>query len=279
MPREPASAELEPVLSPWQQRLHEVIFEADTPLGKVFDVGLIALILGSVLVVMLESVSEYREAWGTLFIVAEWLFTIVFTIEYVLRLICVARPLRYATSFFGVVDLLSILPTYLSFFIVGSRSLVVIRTLRLVRVFRVFKLAHHLREAQALAQVLKATRTKITVFLVVVFSIVVIMGSLMYLVEGGRENTGFTSIPRSVYWAIVTMTTVGYGDISPETEFGQFLAAIAMVVGYSIIVVPTGIFSAEFARKKFISTQVCPSCMLEDHDHDAVFCKACGSKL
>ena len=268
-------------LSPWQHRMHEIIFEADTRAGKAFDITLLIAILLSVLAVMLDSVASVHARWGGLLLVAEWIFTILFTIEYVLRLMCVGRPLRYAFSFFGVVDLLAILPTYLSFFFVGSRSLLVIRALRLIRMFRVFKLAHHLSEARALAEALQRTRAKVTVFLVVVLSIVVIMGSAMYLIEGGEPNTKFTSIPRSVYWAIVTMTTVGYGDISPQTEIGQALAAVAMLIGYSIIIVPTGIFSAELVstRTRSVSTQACPSCSCEGHDSDAVFCKYCGARL
>lgn len=266
-------------LTSWQHRLHQIIFEAETPAGKAFDVCLIAAILLSVATVMLESVQGIHEEWGGLLFAAEWFFTILFTIEYILRLLCIGKPMRYALSFFGIVDLLSLLPTFLSLIFAGTQSLSVIRGLRLVRIFRVFKLPHHLSEARALAIALRRTRTKVTVFLVVVLSIIVIMGSAMYLIEGGREGTEFTSIPRSVYWAIVTMTTVGYGDISPETSIGQTLAAIAMIVGYSIIVVPTGIFSAEMARQQYVSTEACSTCSREGHDFDAVYCKFCGAKL
>ena len=268
-----------PSLSPWQHSLHEVIFEADTRAGKAFDVALLVAIVVSVLTVMLESVADIRVDWRRHLVAAEWLFTILFTIEYVLRLVCVGRPWRYALSFFGIVDFLAIVPTYLSIFFAGSQSLIVIRSLRLLRVFRVFKLARYSTEARHLMIALRATQAKTAVFLVVLLSIILIMGSAMYLVEG-PEN-GFTSIPKGVYWAIVTMTTVGYGDVTPQTFFGQTLAAVAMILGYSIIIVPTGIFSVEFitARKYGVSTQACPSCSREGHDIDAVHCKYCGVKL
>lgn len=268
-------------LAAWQGRLHEVIFEADTAAGKAFDVGLLIVIVLSVIAVMLESVADVRLAWGRYLLAAEWGFTILFTIEYLARLSCVGRPWRYATSFFGVVDLLAIIPTYLSIFFVGAQSLLVIRTLRLVRVFRVLKLPRYLSEAQGLIRALKQTRQKITVFLVVVMSIVLIMGSTMYLIEGGDPESDFTSIPKSVYWAIVTMTTVGYGDMAPETPLGQAVASLVMILGYSIIIVPTGVFSVEMiaARQRKISTQACPSCSAEGHDYDATYCKYCGSRL
>jgi voltage-gated potassium channel len=256
-----------------------VIFEADTRAGKAFDVALLVSIVVSVITVMLESVADIRVDWRRHLVAAEWLFTILFTIEYVLRLACVGRPWRYALSFFGIVDFLAIVPTYLSIFFAGSQSLIVIRSLRLLRVFRVFKLARYLTEARHLMIALRATRAKTAVFLVVLVSIILIMGSAMYLVEG-PEN-GFTSIPKGVYWAIVTMTTVGYGDVTPQTFFGQALAAVAMILGYSIIIVPTGIFPVEFitARKYGVSTQACPSCSCEGHDVDATHCKYCGAKL
>lgn len=267
-------------LAPWQQRLHEIIFEADTPEGKTFDVLLIISILISVAAVMLESVQSVRAEWGKQLLAIEWFFTILFTVEYIARLLCVARPTRYAVSFFGIVDLLAILPTYLSFFVAGAQSMLVIRALRLIRVFRVFKLAHHLHEARALAEGIRRIRAKLSVFMVVVFGIVVVMGSAMYLIEGGREGSEFTSIPRSIYWAIVTMTTVGYGDISPKTILGQSLAAVVMILGYSIIIVPTGLFTVEMVRSdRPVSTQACPSCSQEGHDEDAIHCKFCGSQL
>jgi voltage-gated potassium channel len=269
-------------LSPTRARLHEIIFESDTPAGKLFDVILLVAILLSVLAAILESVVGIQNRYGVLLYGIEWLFTILFTIEYFFRLSCVLRPSRYATSFFGIVDLMAVLPTYLSLFVVGTQSLLVIRVLRLLRLFRVFKLGRYLGEARQLVEALKASRAKITVFLLTVLSVVIIMGALMYLIEG-PEN-GFTSIPRGVYWAIVTMTTVGYGDIAPRTFVGQALAAIIMVLGYGIIAVPTGIFSANMIKvsripSHSVSTQGCPNCLAEGHDEDAVFCKFCGTKL
>jgi voltage-gated potassium channel len=263
----------------WRKVLHEVIFEADTPAGKWFDVILIISIVLSVIVVMLDSISPIRKAHGEMFYAIEWLFTILFSIEYVLRVISVGRPLRYATSFFGVIDLLAILPTYLSLVIPGSQFLTVIRVLRVLRIFRVLKLVQYLAEAKLLMQALRASHRKITVFLFTVLTLVVILGSFMYLIEG--EANGFTSIPRSIYWAIVTLTTVGYGDISPKTGLGQALAAIIMIFGYSIIAVPTGIVSVEISRIKQekVTTQSCHHCNAEGHDSDAVFCKYCGAKL
>ena len=266
-------------LRPWQQRMHEVIFEADSAAGKAFDVALLVAILVSIIAVMLESVAHIRADWGAMLVGIEWVITILFTIEYALQLLCVGRPWRYAVSFFGIVDFLAIAPTYLSIFVVGAQSLVVIRTLRLLRVFRVLKLAHYLHEGQALMIALRRTRAKVTVFLLAVLTVMIIMGSVMYLVEG--PEGGFTSIPQGVYWAIVTMTTVGYGDIAPQSFLGQTLAAFAMIIGYSIIVVPSGIFSVEFiaARKQEVSTQACPSCSREGHDADAEYCKYCGTHL
>lgn len=259
--------------------MHEVIFEADTPAGKAFDVALLVAIVLSVMAVSLESVAPVRAAFGRELRVAEWVFTVLFTVEYILRLICVGRPIRYAASFFGVVDLLAILPTYLSLFIPGSQSLLVIRALRLLRVFRVFKLAHLVSQAEILMTALRASRGKITVFLGTVMTVVMIVGAAMYLIEG--EANGFTSIPRSVYWAIVTMTTVGYGDIAPQTVPGQVLAAVLMVLGYGVIAVPTGIVSVELAsaERHHVTTQSCPECAAEGHDHDARFCKICGAPL
>ena len=262
-----------------RQVLFEIIFEADTLGGKLFDIVLIICILTSVTVVMLDSVSSIRANHHALLYALEWSFTILFTIEYILRLYCVGRPLRYAVSFFGVVDIFSILPTYMSLFFLGSRYLSVIRILRVLRIFRVLKLGHHIKEAAALKKALYASRRKILVFLFAVLTLVVIIGALMYVIEDAQN--GFTSIPRSIYWAIVTLTTVGYGDISPTTELGQFLAAIVMILGYSIIAIPTGIVSVELAQagKEKISTQVCPKCSAEGHDFDAQYCKFCGTKL
>ncbi|MDP8214390.1 MAG: ion transporter [Candidatus Euphemobacter frigidus] len=262
-----------------RSRLHEIIFEADTPAGKAFDVGLIICILVSVAVVMIDSVREVDESCGGFLYGAEWFFTIVFAVEYGLRLYSIGRPLKYATSFYGIVDLLAILPTPLSLFFPGSQYLLVIRVLRVLRIFRVFKLGQFIVEANILYRALRGSLRKIAIFLLALFTLVIIFGSLMYLIEG--EDHGFTSIPRSIYWAIVTLTTVGYGDISPGTSLGQAVAAVVMILGYSIIAVPTGIFTVEFvkAQKGQISTQVCPQCSAEGHDPDAVYCKRCGTKL
>ena len=272
----------EKALSPWQEKVFVIIFEADTYWGKIFDVSLLVFILGSVLAVMLETVAPIEAKYGEILKVLEWVFTIYFTIEYVLRLVCVRRPWRYATSFFGIIDLLAILPTYLSLIFAGTHYLAVIRALRLLRVFRIFKLAHFMNESTVILRALKASRAKITVFLVFILLVVMILGSVMYLIEGGETDTGFTSIPRSVYWAIVTLTTVGYGDIAPGTPFGQFVAAIIMIMGYAVIAVPTGIVTAEFANMKNdheLTTVTCNSCANEGHDADADFCKYCGEKL
>ena len=262
-----------------RSRIHEVIFEADTPAGKAFDIALLVLIALSVLAVMLESMADVRARYGTALRAFEWTVTGLFTIEYALRLLSVGRPLRYARSFFGVVDLLAILPTYLVVFFSGAQSLLVIRALRLLRVFRVLKLVHFVGEAQMLRAALNASVRKIIVFLGVVLTTVIIVGSLMYLIEG--RAGGFTSIPTSIYWTIVTMTTVGYGDIAPQTPLGKILASVLMIMGYGIIAVPTGIVTVEMASasRKRISTQACHECAGEGHDTDAVFCKHCGARL
>ena len=266
-------------LQGWRHKVHEIIYEADTGWGKAFDVGLLWMIVASVVVVMLESVSDISAEYETVLRAAEWVFTIVFTIEYLLRLSCVQRPTSYAFSFFGIIDFLAVIPTYLSLVAPATRFLLIIRILRLLRIFRVMKLARYLHESAALARALRASRVKILVFLYCVLMLVIIVGAVMYVVEG--EANGFTSIPRSVYWAVVTMTTVGYGDISPQTPFGQFLASLVMIMGYGIIAVPTGIVTAELSQpmKKEISTQCCPTCSLEGHDPDAEYCKHCGGKL
>ncbi len=278
-PPHPKPATAEPPGAPWRSRLHEVIFEADTPLGKAFDVTLLLVIVGSIAAVALESVSSIRSAWGPLLRGIEWVVTILFTIEYTCRLVAVRRPIRYARSFFGIVDLLSVLPTYLSIVVSGSQSLIVIRGLRLLRVFRVLKLAGFVGEAGMLMSALRASSRKIIVFLAAVLTLVVIVGAVMYLVEG--EENGFTSIPQSVYWAIVTMTTVGYGDLSPQTVLGKTIASVVMILGYGIIAVPTGIVTAELAGvyRGQVSTQACPSCGSEGHEIDAKFCRDCGSAL
>ncbi|MCH9649333.1 MAG: ion transporter [Deltaproteobacteria bacterium] len=263
----------------WQFRLHEIIFEADTPAGKAFDVSLLIVIVVSVITVALESVSSISQAYGTQLRTLEWVITILFTIEYVLRLMSVGKPLRYARSFFGIVDVLSILPTYLSLFFAGTQALLVIRALRLLRVFRVLKLGHFLSEASLLSEALRASGRKITVFLGTVLSLVLIVGALMYLIEGPEH--GFTSIPQSIYWAVVTLTTVGYGDIAPQTVMGKLFASVVMILGYGIIAVPTGIVSVELANTMQTSTRqaACPECGGEGHSDKADFCMYCGGAL
>jgi len=272
-----------PTRSALRHNIHTVIFEADTPAGKLFDVALLLAIVASVLAVCLESVEEYGTEYGYELSLIEWLFTIGFTIEYLLRLYSVDRPLRYARSFYGVVDLLSILPTYLSLVFAGTQTLLVIRALRLLRIFRIFKAAQFISESELLMLALAASRRKIMVFLGVVTTMILILGTLMYLVEGGQGG-GFTSIPASIYWAIVTMTTVGYGDIAPKTVLGQSIAAMLMIVGYGIIAVPTGIVSAEFVGNKDDDeaedhSSTCHSCGTPNHHPDANFCRVCGSAL
>jgi voltage-gated potassium channel len=263
----------------FRHRLHEIIFEADTPAGKAFDVALLCAILLSVTIVALESVASIRERFGVQLRAVEWFFTALFTVEYVLRMVAVLKPLRYARSFFGLVDLLALLPTYLSLVLPGAHSLLVVRVLRLLRIFRVLKLASFLGQADILLTALRASRQKIIVFLGGVLSTVVIMGALMYMVEGG-EN-GFDSIPRGMYWAVVTMTTVGFGDITPKTVVGQFIASLLMIAGYGILAVPTGIVSVELAAaaRKHVDTQACPGCGTYGHDADAKYCKHCGTAL
>ncbi len=263
----------------WRARVYDIIFLADTPGGKAFDVALIAAIVISVAVVMLDSVESNAASFRTTFRVAEWVFTILFSIEYILRLLTVRRASTYALSFFGVIDLLAVLPTYLSLLLPGGQYLIVIRILRVLRVFRVLKLAQYVGEARTLGAALRASRYKITVFLFTVLTIVVVVGSMMFLIEG--PEAGFTSIPRGVYWAVVTLTTVGYGDIHPLTPIGQFLAALVMIMGYGIIAIPTGIVTVELAHQaqRKVSALHCPSCGSEDHDGDARHCKECGTKL
>ena len=263
----------------WKNDLYIVIFGANTFWGKTFDIVLLVSILLSVAVVMLESVDYLKADYGFLFHALEWSFTIMFTIEYIARLVVIKKPSKYALSFFGLVDLLSIIPTYLSLFAVGFHSLMVIRSLRLLRVFRIFKLVRFLGEASQLNKALRASRAKIVVFIGVVSISVAILGTLMYLIEGG-EN-GFTSIPRSIYWAIVTLTTVGYGDIAPQTVMGQAIASFVMILGYGIIAVPTGIVTAEMTKnkKETFNSKTCSSCGGEGHDDDATHCKYCGEVL
>jgi len=255
-----------------------VIFEADTRAGRWFDILLIVSILASVTVVMLDSVRGLRLLHGETLYRLEWFFTLIFTVEYLLRLLCAPRPLRYARSFFGVVDLLSILPTYLSLIFPASKFLVVIRLLRILRIFRVLKLVQYVGESEVLMRALWRSRRKITLFIFSILVLVCLFGSMMYVIEG--EENGFTSIPRSVYWAVVTMTTVGYGDISPKTNLGQMLAAIVMILGFAIIAVPTGIVTAEIAQGHLHQGRhACPSCGETRHDGDAGYCRRCGSLL
>ncbi len=264
----------------WQQRLHQVIYESDTPAGKLFDISLLVLILSSIIIVILDSDKALHRSYGELFQKLEWGFTIFFTIEYILRLICIKKPMRYVFSFLGLIDLLAIIPGYLSLLFPGSQSLLVLRALRLLRIFRIFKLTHYLSEMQFLGVAIKGSLRKISIFMMIVLALVVIMGSVMYLVEGGKN--GFNSIPDSIYWAIVTITTVGYGDISPVTPLGKFVASMIMLMGYAIIAVPTGIVTTEMAlamKDRKHHDQVCPGCGKEGHDANARHCKFCGEKL
>lgn len=270
----------------FRSRLYHIVFESDTRAGKAFDVVLILAIVLSVIVVMLESIDKARQNYGELLVIAEWVFTILFTLEYLVRLWIAESPGKYARSFFGIVDLMSVIPTYASLLVPGAQFLLVIRFLRILRVFRVLKLMHYLSEANELASAIRASRRKITVFIFTMMTLVVILGSLMYLIEG-KEN-GFTSIPRSIYWAIVTLTTVGYGDISPQTNLGQTLAAFIMITGYGIIAVPTGIVTVEISRAREHGTEQkssktkreeCSRCGTEGHPSDARFCRVCGERL
>jgi voltage-gated potassium channel len=259
-----------------RKKLYVIIFEADTPSGKFFDVVLLWAILLSILAVMLESVKSIDTDYGQLFDVIEWVLTIAFTIEFIIRIIAVEKAKKYIFSFYGIIDFLALLPTYLSLIFVGSQYFLIIRALRLLRVFRILKLGRFMGESEHLGRALKSSRHKIVVFLGAVMTIVMIMGTVMYMVEGG--DNGFTSIPRSVYWAIVTLTTVGYGDIAPQTILGQALASVIMIMGYAIIAVPTGIVTAELGknRREF---KECPKCEEKGHEPDSLHCKYCGAKL
>lgn len=267
----------------WKHKLHEVIYEADTPSGKLFDVVLLILIIASIILVMLESVNEFATSHGDFLNISEWIITILFTLEYFARIISVKKPKEYIFSFYGIVDFLSTIPKYLSLFLVGSHSLVALRALRLMRVFRILKLARFIGESNNFVKALKASRAKIAVFISFVIILCVILGTIMYLVES-EEGSGFTSIPRSVYWAIVTLTTVGYGDIAPTTALGQFIASIIMILGYGVIAIPTGIVSSEMTKSNTkdtidLNTQSCPNCLASDHKDEAEFCYECGHKL
>ena len=284
-------------LKKWQVKFHEIIYEADTPAGKLFDIILLIAILASILLVMLESVKTIDAKYHTLLNISEWVITILFTIEYILRIVSVKKPLKYITSFYGIIDLLSTVPKYLSLIFAGSHALVALRALRLLRIFRILKLARYLGASNQLASAIKASRAKISVFLFAVIIAATIFGTIMYMVEG--EESGFTNIPKSVYWCIVTLTTVGFGDIAPVTPLGQFIASIIMILGYGIIAVPTGIVSAEYTRKAneeskggqspqpipphpnevHLNSQSCSNCLSEKHKDKAEFCYNCGNNL
>lgn len=264
----------------WRFKLHEVIYESNTPAGKAFDVGLLIAIFTSIIVVMLDSVVSIHVKYGNLFNTLEWIFTALFTLEYILRLVSIRKPILFVFSPLGIIDLVALLPSYLSIFVVGAQSLLVFRALRLLRVFRIFKLGQFLTEINFLTHALKGSLRKISIFLLTVLTITVILGSIMYLVE--KKENGFTNIPESIYWAIVTITTVGYGDISPITPIRKFVASVVMLIGYAIIAVPTGIITHDIAiaaRQKKELPEVCPNCGREGHDGDALFCKFCGSSL
>ena len=262
-----------------RKKIRTVIFGHDTRAGKAFDEILIASIIVSVAVVMLDSVHDYNARYGTLLHAIEWFFTIVFTLEYALRIYSASKKAAYAWSFFGIVDLIAILPTYVALFIPGGQYFMVVRVLRVLRIFRILKFSRYVSDSRVLMQSLKDARSKIVVFLLALLTITIILGSLMFVIEG--EENGFTSIPRSVYWAIVTLTTVGYGDISPRTTLGQAVSILIMIIGYGIIAVPTGIVTAELTRKKIKGQmrRTCPTCKKDDHEDDASYCSHCGHKL
>ena len=263
-----------------KEKIRSIIFEASTPAGRAFDVFLIIVILLSVLVVLLDSVTSIHSEYGQVLLVIEWSFTLLFTVEYLLRLWTIQNTWLYARSFYGVVDLLGSLPTYLSIWFADAHYFLVVRVLRVLRIFRVFRMVRYVGEAELIAQALTASRRKITVFVCSVLALVVVCGSLMYLVEGGT-NTEFSSIPQSIYWAVTTMTTVGYGDVAPDTALGRGLAAVIMIMGYGIIAVPTGIVTLELneAHRKRANTRTCPECSAEGHSYEASFCWRCGSAL
>lgn len=264
----------------WRERLHETIYESETPAGKAFDITLLALIVFSIIIVMLDSVESLHSRYGDIFYAVEWGLTVIFTIEYILRLICIRLPLKYVFSVLGLIDLISIIPTYLSLLVAGSQSLLVFRALRLLRVFRIFRLVHFLSEMRFLSVAIGNSMRKISVFILFVLTTVVILGSIIYLVEGSQN--GSTSIPQSIYWAIVTITTVGYGDIAPVTPLGKVIASFIMLLGYGIIAVPTGIVTTEMAlaaAEKTHDNRACPGCGREGHEKDALHCKYCGALL
>ncbi len=261
-----------------KNRLHEIIYEADTKAGKLFDILLLITILASIVFVMLESVQSINDEYGNFLNTAEWVITILFSIEYILRIISIKKPWKYIFSFYGIIDFISTIPKYLSFILVGSQNLAAIRALRLLRVFRILKVTRYIGESNRLLIALKSSRPKIAVFLFFVLILSVILGTIMYMVEG-PEN-GFISIPKSIYWAIVTLTTVGYGDVAPGTPLGQLIASAIMILGYAIIAIPTGIVGSEIMKSKIhTSTQACPSCMRDNHNDDAIYCYHCGDKI
>jgi len=265
----------------FKKKVHEIIFEADTENGKLFDVILLVAILLSIIGVMLESVDEIDKKYHEIIMVSEWGFTILFTIEYLFRIYAVNKPFKYIFSFMGIIDLLAIIPTYLIFIFPAAHFLSVIRSIRLIRVFRIFKLSPYLRGAHTMQIALRSSRPKIIVFLLSVLILVVVLGTLMYIIESSAGTIGFDNIPNSIYWAVVTLTTVGYGTVTPITVFGKIVASFIMILGYGIIAVPTGIVTSEFARRKNekISTQGCPDCTGEGHETNAKFCKYCGAEL
>lgn len=274
------------IQSGWKHKLHEVIYEADTPSGKLFDIVLFILIIISVILVMLESIKNVDQHYHQTLLALEWVVTIFFSLEYIARIISIKKPWKYIFSFYGIIDFVSTIPLYLSYILAGSQVLLAVRAFRLLRIFRILKLVKFIGEASQLQKALKASRTKIAVFIYVVLILSVILGTLMYIVEG--DESGFTSIPRSIYWTIVTLTTVGYGDIAPQTNLGQFFATIIMILGYGIIAVPTGIVTVEFSKQTkgkeegdyvHVNTQACPSCSAEGHRDDATHCYNCGHLL
>ena len=261
-----------------KNRLHEIIYEADTKAGKLFDILLLITILASIVFVMLESVQSINDEYGNFLNTAEWVITILFSIEYILRIISIKKPWKYIFSFYGIIDFISTIPKYLSFILVGSQNLAAIRALRLLRVFRILKITRYIGESNRLLIALRSSRPKIAVFLFFVLILSVILGTIMYMVEG-PEN-GFINIPKSIYWAIVTLTTVGYGDVAPGTPLGQLIASSIMILGYAIIAIPTGIVGSEIMKSKIhTSTQACPSCMRDNHNDDAIYCYHCGDKI
>lgn len=266
----------------WKNKLHEIIYEADTPSGKLFDVVLLIFILLSIVLVMLESVDYIGNKYYGILNILEWIITILFTFEYIARIVCVKKPKAYIFSFYGIIDFLSTIPKYLSLFFVGTHSLVAIRALRLLRVFRILKLTRYIGESTNFGRALKRSRVKVAVFLSFVLVLCIILGTLMYLIEGDKDS-GFSSIPRSVYWAIVTLTTVGYGDIAPVSALGQSIASLIMILGYGIIAIPTGIVTSEMTKSERNNipknTQSCTNCMESYHTDDAQFCHKCGHPL